>query len=160
MEDNYYIIEVYSLHKILDSFVDSSNNITYHERIYYSPLTFYSSDNSVEIISNGGIEFKLNNSDFTLSDDMSYPQMMVLGDKNFNGLKKEIILRTNVYFGYAIEVRVSSINREFYQFIKSIAAYNSNNSLFNEPVSINSNIKNGLGYFGAKISNSFKIQIR
>ena len=124
-----------------------------------APAVFFTKDNIAEIIGSG-LHFELNKDEFTLADDPVFPEAFIISDKTFDGKIKTLTFMTNNDFEYDFfEFKVSSINKGYYEFIQSVAAYNFNSGMFNEPIRIKSNINGGFGYFGIKttVADSIKI---
>ncbi len=154
-QNDYYFIELNAIWYSNESYYDNNIDKWVDKlRRYKEIQTFYIKDNAAEIVSNGGIDFRLNKTEFTLNDDMVFPEAIIMSDKTFNGNAKIIALHCQPasLIDKIAEIKVSSINIGFYDFIKSVAAYNFNNPIFNDPVRIKSNINNGLGYFGVKVT--------
>lgn len=159
---DYYFIELNAIWYANDANYDSNLGMWIEKRKRYKEKqTFYIEDNAAEIVSNGGIDFRLNKTEFTLNDDKVYPQAIILSDKTFDGKNKTITLHCQLSSlkGRCAEIKVSAINSGYYEFIQSIAAYNFNNTMFNDPVRIKSNINGGLGYFGIKVTATDSIKI-
>lgn len=123
-------------------------------------VDFESSDAS--IIASAGVQ----------SDGMSYwGSDALFDDELFNGSTKEIILEFwdwNYYYieeeGYDVNyvLEVSSISKEYFNYIKSLRAYEYNADEFSlfagEPVHVYTNIENGLGILGATATDTVLIE--
>jgi hypothetical protein len=119
-------------------------------------VDFESSDAS--IIASAGVQ----------SDGMSYwGSDALFDDELFNGSTKVITLEFwdwNYYYfeeeGYDVNyvLEVSSISKEYFNYIKSLRAYENNANQFSlfagEPVHVYTNIENGLGILGASNTKS------
>jgi hypothetical protein len=126
---------------------------------YAWPVYFYTKDNTAEIVGSG-LAFRFNKSEFSIGAPSIFPTEFIISDKTFNGIHKVFTFITDLHDDYDyFEFRVSAINQGYYEFIQSVAAYNFNSGMFNEPVRIKSNINGGFGYFGIKttVIDSIKI---
>jgi|GEM_PF-5669562 len=158
---DYYIIELAKTKFANDEYYDTSTGLwdTTLKKSRFD-VVFNTKDNVAELISHGGLDFRLNKTEFTLEDDAVFPKAIIISDKTFDGKTKKITFMTDYDFHYDFfEFRVSAINQGYYEFIQSVAAYNFNSGMFNEPIRIKSNINGGFGYFGIKttVTDSIKI---
>lgn len=157
---DYYIIELIKTKYRLDyNYNTTTGEYDKTLKKYKLPAIFFTKDNIAEIIGSG-LHFELNKDEFTLADDPAFPEAFIISDKTFDGKIKTLTFMTNIDFEYDFfEFRVSAINKSYYEFIQSVAAYNFNSGMFNEPIRIKSNINGGFGYFGIKttVTDSIKI---
>lgn len=126
---------------------------------YTSPVYFFTKDNTAEIVGRD-LDFRFNKSEFSIGDPSVFPTEFIISDKTFNGIHKVFTFITALHDDYDyFEFRISAINKGYYEFIQSVAAYNYNSGMFNEPIRIKSNINGGFGYFGIKttVTDSIKI---
>jgi hypothetical protein len=157
---DYYIIELINGIYLYDYIYNTTTHAydrTYN-RTYKSHSLFYTNDQIGDICETG-LGFDLNKAEFTLEDDRVDPQSFIFSDKTFNGKSKTITFMTQHALVDMYEFRISTINQGYYKFIQSVAAYNFNSGMFNEPIRIKSNINGGFGYFGIKttVTDSIKI---
>lgn len=157
---DYYIVELINGIYMYD-YVYNDTTQTFdkkYNKTYKSHSVFYTKDNVAEIIGRG-LSFELNKDEFTLADDPAFPEAFVISDKTFDGKTKTLTFITNRALVDLYEFRVTAINEGYYEFIQSVAAYNFNSGIFNEPIRIKSNINGGFGYFGIKttVADSIKI---
>lgn len=159
---DYYIIELLKTKYAYDEKYNATT-MQWEKTLkkYIWPEYFYTND-QVADISGSGLAFELNKTEFSLGDDMVNPTAFIISDKTFDGKSKKIIFMTQVdptNFYRFYEFRISAINKGYYEFIQSVAAYNFNSGMFNEPIRIKSNINGGFGYFGIKttVIDSIKI---
>lgn len=148
---DYYIIELINGVYLYDYIYNTTTHVydRVYNRTYKSHSLFYTND-QIGDISETGLGFELNKAEFTLEDDMVNPQAFIFSDKTFNGKSKTITFMTQHALVDMYEFRISAINKGYYEFIQSVAAYNFNSGMFNEPIRIKSNINGGFGYFGIK----------
>lgn len=156
-----YMIELRKTKMALDVNYDPETGVRDEKMRKYNWMdVFYIEDNAANIVDNGDLDFRFNNTDFTLEDDMVTPYAWIVADKTFDGQNKTLTLYCQHDFSWTnFEIRVSTINNGYYEFIQSVAAYDSNSQMFNEPVHIKSNINNGLGFFAVKVTAIDSIKI-
>ena len=156
-----YIIELIKTRMAMDVNYNPDTGLWEDKLIKYIwPEVFYIEDNAANIADVGYLDFRLNKTEFTLDDDLITPYAWIIPDKTFDGQNKVVSLYCRQDDFYQnIEIKVSTINSGYYEFIQSVAAYHFNNPMFNEPVHIKSNINNGLGYFGIKVTTTDSIKI-
>jgi hypothetical protein len=126
---------------------------------YAWPVYFFTKDNTAEIVGSG-LAFRFNKSEFSIGAPSIFPTEFIISDNTFNGIHKAFTFITALHNEYDyFEFRLSAINQGYYEFIQSVAAYNFNSGMFNEPIRIKSNINGGFGYFGIKttVTDSIKI---
>lgn len=157
---DYYIIELINGEYLYDyKFNEATNRYDkIFNRTSKSHSIFYTKDNVAEIIGRR-LNFELNKDEFTLADDPLFPEAYIISDRTFDGKTKTLTFMTNRALVDMYEFRISAINKGYYDFIQSVAAYNFNSGMFNEPIRIKSNINGGFGYFGIKttVTDSIKI---
>jgi hypothetical protein len=157
---DYYIVELINGVNLYDYVYNTTTHVydKVYNRTYKSHSFFYTND-QIGDISGTGLAFEFNKAEFTLEDDMVNPQAFIISDKTFNGKSKTITFMTQRVPVDMYEFRVSAINQGYYEFIQSVAAYNFNSGMFNDPIRIKSNINGGFGYFGIKttVTDSIKI---
>lgn len=152
-EENYYILEGYI--DILDGYHSNGEE---EVNGYLVPHTaHYSNDPNAE-----------NKSITSGFDYISYPLRKVfLPDHNFNGQSypsqfaiRDMDALRSEFEQFQAHVFVKSVNREMYEYHKSLAKYQLNiGNLFAEPEQIYSNIENGLGNFGAYTQQEFVVNL-
>jgi len=154
-------------------------NVKNYYRLVLKAKSYYTDGKVVENTVNSSSDdlvFGSNNTDI-LGEMSSYYLYNEFNDQLFDGKTYE--LKTRVYFNKTklidnpkttdsplvgtdtiakqeLIVVLQSISESYYQYLKTIAANQSGEDFFSEPVQIYSNIQNGLGIFGS-YTNSSKV---
>lgn len=90
-------------------------------------------------------------SDFNVEMGASY-ETSILKDSNFDGRKYKLIMMSYDDLSSDIVVVLKSLTRDYYLYSKSVGDFRNGQDfgLFSEPVTISSNVENGLGVFGMR----------
>ena len=169
-EENYYFIytttefppemeEYNSDYKLDLECNDLSVNRSYDRELLYL---------ADEIISNGNYTLKFQANDYYTDVYGSYYEIEYY---NYNGNEGENITENPEIedlpfyreFEYRLIVHVASINKDYYQYLKSFDLYNENEgNPFAEPTLVKTNVKNGLGILGSisEVTDTLKFVIK
>ncbi|NWJ52517.1 MAG: DUF4249 domain-containing protein [Bacteroidetes bacterium] len=108
------------------------------------------------------IAYDIYSDDRVVINDTYTLRGILFDDSAFNGYEYELIIYSpyRVTFANPLWFELSSISKEYYNYLSSIITQNNaGNNPFAEPVIIKSNVQNGTGVFGARNSVYLKASI-
>lgn len=154
--ENYYMLEAFTKKKRITTTLNENDEFLKEDTTFiYKPLIIPTLDPIVEIVFDGTFRFNEDEIDFETLP--LYPTSLFFTDKLLNSTSNNFIFQIQDPYRFGgdllsnLYIHLSTISKEYFELIKSLAAYEKNSKMmFSEPLKVYSNINNGAGYFISK----------